>query len=129
MPPAQTRDLPRFLRVPFMRDVALRTAGRLCLAYRLHMLPSTDENVSARAILSLSWLTPTLPHACCVCGSRKCGLSKPKTRDQQVTGYSIPGARTLPISARNCLRGDNQCEVRQAELARSSRCESGPGKG
>src|SRR6478736_8194669 len=51
---------PRFRRVPFMRDVALdpgrATVPRLSAP---HMLPSTDENVSAPATLRLSWLTPT----------------------------------------------------------------------
>jgi hypothetical protein len=35
----------------------------------------------------------------------------------------------LAVSMNRPVRGDNQDEVRQAKLASSSRCKSGPGKG
>jgi len=79
------RRSPRFRRVPFIRDVALdpgrATAPRLTAP---HVLPSTDENVSAPAILSLSWLTPT-PHIIAVYASPRSSPSAPQ--------HSLPGGR------------------------------------
>ena len=76
---------PRFRRVPFMRDVAQdpgrTTAPRLAAP---HVLPSTDENASAPAILSLSWLTPT-PHMIAVYASPWSSPSTPQ--------HSLPGGR------------------------------------
>ena len=81
---------PRFRRVPFMRDVAQdpgrTTAPRLAAP---HVLPSTDENASAPAILSLSWLTPT-PHMIAVYASP---WSSPSTPQHSLPGgrYPLPG--------------------------------------
>ena len=76
----------RFRRVPFMRDVALdpgrATEPRAVAAP--HILPSTDENASAPAILSLSWLTPT-PHMIAVYASPWSSPSTPQ--------HSLPGGR------------------------------------
>src|SRR5262245_14108347 len=77
---------PRFRRVPFMRDVALdlgrATAPRVSAP---HMLPSTDEIVSAPAILSISWLTPT-PHMIAVYASTWTPPPMPP--------HSLPGGRS-----------------------------------
>jgi hypothetical protein len=79
------RRSPRFRRVPFMRDVALdpgrATAPRIAAS---HVSPSTDENVSAPAILSLSWLTPT-PRIIAVYASPRSSPSAPQ--------HSLPGGR------------------------------------
>jgi hypothetical protein len=79
------RRSPRFRRVPFIRDVApdpgRATAPRLAAP---HVSPSTDENVSAPAILSLSWLTPT-PRIIAVYASPRSSPSAPQ--------HSLPGGR------------------------------------
>lgn len=81
---------PRFRRVPFMRDAALdpgrATVPRLSAP---QMLPSTDENVSAPAILSLSWLTPT-PRMIAAYASP---WSSPPTPQHLLPGgrYPLPG--------------------------------------
>jgi hypothetical protein len=84
------RRSPRFRRVPFMRDVALdpgrATAPRIAAP---HMSPSTDESVSAPAILSLSWLTPT-PRIIAVYASPR---SSPSALQHSLPGgrYPFPG--------------------------------------
>ena len=81
---------PRFRRVPCMRDVALdpgrASEPRIAAP---HMLPSTDENVSAPATLSLSWLTPT-PHLLAAYASP---WSSPSTSQHSLPGgrYPLPG--------------------------------------
>ena len=79
------RRPPRFRRVPFIRDVApdpgRATAPRIAAP---HVSPSTDENVSAPAILSLSWLTPT-PRIIAVYASPRSSPSAPQ--------HSLPGGR------------------------------------
>jgi hypothetical protein len=84
------RRYPRFRRVPSMRDAA-QDPGRATVP-RIpapHVLPSTDENVSAPAILSLSWLTPA-PHMIAVYASP---WSSPLTPQHSLPGgrYSLPG--------------------------------------
>jgi hypothetical protein len=79
------RRSPRFRRAPSIRDVALdpgrATAPRIAAP---HVSPSTDENVSAPAILSLSWLTPT-PRIIAVYASPRSSPSAPQ--------HSLPGGR------------------------------------
>jgi hypothetical protein len=84
------RRSPRFRRVPCMRDVALdpgrATEPRVAAP---HMLPSTDENVSAPATLSMTWLTPT-PLMLAVYASP---WSSPSTPQHSLPGERYPLAR------------------------------------
>jgi len=70
-----------------MRDMALdpgrATAPRISAP---HVLPSTDEKVSAPAIWSLSWLTP-MPHMIAVYASP---WSSPPTPQHSLSGGSYP---------------------------------------
>src|SRR5436189_915586 len=81
---------PRFRCDPFARDVALdpgsATAPRIAVP---HLLPSSDEILSAPAISDLSWLNPT-PHAIAVYASQP--LSPGATQHSLPSGgYSLPG--------------------------------------
>ena len=78
---------PRFRRDPFVRDVALdpgrATTPRVTAP---HMLPSTDNNGSAPAIFSISWLNPT-PHTIAVYASP---LPSPAAAQHSLAGGRYP---------------------------------------
>ena len=88
---------PRFRRDPFVREVALdpgrASAPRMTAP---HMLPSTDNNGSAPAKFSLSWLNPT-PHTIAVYAS-----PLPSPTDAQ---HSLAGGR-YPLPAPDFHRLD-----------------------
>jgi hypothetical protein len=69
-----------------VQDLGRATVPRIPAPY---VLPSTDENVSAPAILSLSWLIPA-PHLVTVYASP---WSSPLTPQHSLPGgrYSLPG--------------------------------------